>query len=86
VTPSELAEATQRCECFESLFTHPGWQLFVTDVAAWKDAISKKWQSITPDGLRFEQGRYAGLEQVTSFENLIAQLRAGLSESEDDFV
>jgi hypothetical protein len=86
VTPTELAEAQQRCECFESLFNHPGWKLFLADVAGWKDAISVRWQAITPDGLRFEQGRFAGLDQVTNFETLIVQIRNELNETDNDDV
>ncbi len=83
MTAAELAEAQQRTELFESLFTHPGWKLFISDVKGWQDAISQRWRAITPDELRFEQGRYHGLEQVVNFENLIEQLRQELNEPEE---
>ena len=66
----------QYLETMESLFLHPGWQLLVDDIEGWKEAISASWQSLTPDTLRFEQGRYQGLTQVTNHPNLLESLRA----------
>lgn len=82
MTAAELAEAQQRFELYETLFAHPGWKLFISDVEDWKLKISERWRSITPEALRYEQGRYHGLEQVTTFENLQDQLKAGMSEPE----
>lgn len=83
MTAAELAEAQQRCELFEHLFASAGWKLFIADVDGWKEKISERWRAITPEALRYEQGRYAGLEQVTNFENLIEQLRKQLNEPEE---
>lgn len=79
---NEREESQQRVALYESLFEHPGWKLFIADAEGWKAAISQGWRALTATNLPFEQGRYAGLEQVTTFENLIASIKA---EEADDF-
>ena len=68
----------QYLEAMESLFMHPGWQLFMDDVQGWQDAISQQWQSVTPEQLRFEQGRFKALGQVTGHQKMLEQVKEAL--------
>lgn len=60
----------------ETLFAHPGWKELVQQITGWQAAISDQWRTLKPENLRFEQGRYDGLNQIATFENLIDTLKA----------
>lgn len=77
-------ETRQRIATYEALFEHPGWRLFIVDVEGWKDSIATSWKSLSPETLRFDQGRHDGLTQVTGFPDLIAAIKADEEESEFD--
>lgn len=70
----------QYLEAMESLFSHPGWKLLMDDVKGWQEAISSQWQSITPETLRFQQGRYDGLRQIATHEKTLETLKASMIE------
>ena len=78
-------ETKQRTELFESLFAHPGWKLFLSDVEGWKEAISKQWRGVgDARGLHWLQGRMDGLDQVTGFEALIENIKQKAIEDADE--
>lgn len=72
----------QYFEQMESLFAHPGYKTLVTNITEWQDAISKQWRSLKPENLAFEQGRYDGLNQIATFEDMISSLKAAASDED----
>lgn len=67
---SEVVEMTpearrQYFEAMESLFSQIGWKILLEDIEGWKVAIANGWRGYSPENLRYEQGRYDGLAQVT---------------------
>lgn len=76
------AHDRQYLEAMESLFEHPGWKILMDEATGWQDAIATKWRSLKPEDLRYEQGRYDGLEQITKFNEMIAMVRQKAAEAE----
>ncbi len=66
----------QYFEMMESLFAHTGWKLLSDDIQAWKDAIAAQWRTVKPEDLRYEQGRYDALTQVTDMFSVIENAKA----------
>lgn len=66
----------QYFEAMESLFLHPAWKLLMDDIHGWQEAISSQWRSLSPETLRFEQGRFDGLNQITSYQETLESLKA----------
>jgi hypothetical protein len=66
----------QYYDMMDSLFVMPGWKLLKDDIQGWLEAIASQWQALTPDNLRFEQGRYSGLEQVAKHFQTLEGLKA----------
>lgn len=66
----------QYFEAMEALFAMPGWKLLKDDIAGWQAAIESKWRTIAPENIRYEQGRYEGLEQVVKHFELCETLKA----------
>lgn len=73
----------QYFEMMEALFAMPGWKLLRDDIAGWQEAISTKWRTIKPEDVRYEQGRYDGLEQVVKHFELCETLKAQ-AEADDE--
>lgn len=74
-------ENQQYFEAMEAMFASLGWQLLMSDVEGFKEAISSQWRTATPDGLRFAQGRYDGLDQIATYEKQIENLKATAMQS-----
>jgi hypothetical protein len=66
----------QYLEAMEAMFATVGWKFLMSDIAGFKEAISSQWRSATPDGLRFAQGRYDGLNQISEYETMLETLKA----------
>lgn len=73
-------ENQQYFEAMEAMFASLGWQLLMSDVEGFKEAISSQWRTTTPEGLRFAQGRYDGLDQIATYEKTVMGLKAQLLE------
>lgn len=66
----------QYLEAMEEMFATKGWKLLMSDIEGFKDAISSQWRTTTPEDLRFVQGRYDGLEQISNYESFLETLKA----------
>lgn len=66
----------QYYEQMESLFAHPGYKTLMSYIADCQAAISEQWRTLKPENLGFEQGRYDGLNQIASFEDMLVTLKA----------
>lgn len=73
----------QYFEAMESMFATAGWKLLMSDVAGFKEAISSQWRVATPEGLKFAQGRYDGLDQISQYETMLDNLKAKALEDLD---
>ena len=62
----------------ESLSQMPGWALLKDDIQGWMTAISSGWASMTPETLKFEQGRYAGMKQVADHFQAMESIKAAI--------
>jgi len=72
----------QYFDMMDSLFAQPGWKLLADDIQTWKSAIADGWRSYTPEQIRYEQGRYDGLSQVTDMFSQIETAKAAVLEDE----
>lgn len=77
-------ELRQRIELLESLFQHPGWKLYQSDLQGFLDAIQEQWRHV-PDArcLHIAQGRFDGLSQARNFDQFIESLKSQALEDSD---
>lgn len=68
----------------ETLFASPGWRLIKDDIDGWMKAISTQWESLSPDNLRYEQGRYQGLKQIAKHLETLETLKGQFLADEAD--
>lgn len=68
--------AQQYYEVMESLEAHPGLKIFLDELRGFQEAIASQWATVSPENLRFEQGRFAGLKQATDLFATIGSLKA----------
>lgn len=73
-------EQRQYFELMESLFAHPGWTFLVNDTKEMQAAISASWRTLKPETLGFEQGRHAGLDQISNFQIMVENGKASATE------
>ena len=66
----------QYLEAMEAMFASQGWKLLMDDIAGFKDAISSQWRTTKPEDLRFAQGRFDGLDQISQYESFLETLKA----------
>jgi hypothetical protein len=66
----------QYFEAMEALFSSTGWKLLADDIAGWQEAIASQWTTLTPENLKFEQGRFAAFAQVVDHFKLCQGLKA----------
>lgn len=72
----------QYFEVMESLSQHPGWKLFKSDLEGFQEAIAGQWATLSPDNLRYEQGRFAGLKQAAEHFATLESLKAQILEDD----
>lgn len=77
-------ENRQWFEAMENLFATPGWKYLLLYITDCQSAISDQWRSVTPENLRFAQGRYDGLDQIKTFENYIGVLKDTATEEAEE--
>jgi hypothetical protein len=75
-----MTEQEQYHEAMEAMFASAGWKLLLGNIADWQAAISSQWRTLKPETLGFEQGRYDGLNQIATFEDMLVTLKAAAVE------
>lgn len=65
----------QYFELMASLETHPGLKFLLDDLDGMRIAIAAGWQSLTPETLRYEQGRYAGISQAVDYFTMLDSIK-----------
>lgn len=73
----------QYFEAMETLFGQVGWKILLEDIEAWKTAIASGWRGFSVENLRYEQGRYDGLSQVTDMFKQIQMAKASADVEEE---
>lgn len=69
-------ERQQWLEAVDGMFATHGWKVYKKYVTDCQTAIEAQWRSITPENLRFIQGRVDGLNQLHMFEDMAEMMRA----------
>lgn len=73
-------ERQQWLEAVDGMFATQGWKVFQKYVGDCQKAIEAQWRTITPENLRFIQGRVDGLNQLHVFEEMADMIKAQTAE------